>query len=685
MTLPVRRSAMVLSALAFLLAVAITGPTTPHAGAASGAIRLLEVSDWNGPTSVFRARLQLLDLPTDARLTFTLHSAVSGRDALRSALDGDRLGGTLLAGQLDRSGDTAGFEIPIVPQWPAPPGGAVLTSSGVHPIVIRALSPSGDELARIVTELIRLPAPTTTTPPLAVAMVVDLQQPQSTALDGSTYLAPEGQRALASTIDAIDAAPSVPLTLRPSAMTLSEFASAVEDAPATLARLRSSPTRQVISSSWAPIATGSWLDAGLEPEAREQLAAGRAALAGSTPTTPDATVAVIDPTIDLAALTLLHTTGVARIVVPSDQLPPISTMGTDALTRRFEVRDADGALLQAIAGDQHVTLDLTGSSDPIMAAHGALADLALLRLESESSARGIAVSIPGSAPAATVTALLHALEGRDGAASGAPGAALLSAVTLDDLFTITDAATTTGTAVPVVRSYTSDDPSTLGAYPAELHLAQREIAGLSSLVPENPSLVGPARTRALASGDRGLDPDRRGAAVNSVNGAVSAVTNEIVMSPQQIVTLTSHSGKVPLSIENRLAVPAHVHVSLTSAKLDFPEGAEFDQVLAPATTTRVDVQVTTRASGAFPLDVAITSADGSVAVTHARFTVRSTAISGVGLVISLGAGLFLLVWWARHFRTTRRASRLVGAAEATGGSSAARSPAATTDDDGEAE
>ena len=133
------------------------------------------------------------------------------------------------------------------------------------------------------------------------------------------------------------------------------------------------------------------------------------------------------------------------------------------------------------------------------------------------------------------------------------------------------------------------------------------------------------------------------------------------MSPQQIVTLTSRSGKVPLNIENRLQVPAHVHVSLISAKLDFPNGAEFDQVLAPGTTTRVDAQVTTKASGAFPLEVSVTSADQAIPVTHARFTVRSTAISGVGLVISIGAGLFLLIWWTRHFRSTRRASKLVDA------------------------
>jgi hypothetical protein len=43
--------------------------------------------------------------------------------------------------------------------------------------------------------------------------------------------------------------------------------------------------------------------------------------------------------------------------------------------------------------------------------------------------------------------------------------------------------------------------------------------------------------------------------------------------------------------------------------------------------------------------------------------VRSTAVSGFGLFVSVIAGLFLLVWWGRHFRHTRRARALVAADE----------------------
>ena len=147
--------------------------------------------------------------------------------------------------------------------------------------------------------------------------------------------------------------------------------------------------------------------------------------------------------------------------------------------------------------------------------------------------------------------------------------------------------------------------------------------------------------------------------VGSAQRSIQAVTGEIVVTPEQVVTLTSSSGKVPLNLENRLLYPVSVRIELTSAKLDFPEGSVIEETLPAAQTTTINLQVETRASGAFPLTAEIRSADGALPVATTRYTVRSTAISGVGLVLSIGAGLFLLVWWGRHFRTSRRARKLV--------------------------
>ncbi|QXC59836.1 hypothetical protein KSP35_15825 [Aquihabitans sp. G128] len=41
-------------------------------------------------------------------------------------------------------------------------------------------------------------------------------------------------------------------------------------------------------------------------------------------------------------------------------------------------------------------------------------------------------------------------------------------------------------------------------------------------------------------------------------------------------------------------------------------------------------------------------------LAESRYRVRSTAVSGVGLLLTVGAGGFLALWWGRHWVRTRR-------------------------------
>jgi hypothetical protein len=58
------------------------------------------------------------------------------------------------------------------------------------------------------------------------------------------------------------------------------------------------------------------------------------------------------------------------------------------------------------------------------------------------------------------------------------------------------------------------------------------------------------------------------------------------------------------------------------------------------------------------MTVTVTTVDGRVALgAPARVTVRSAVFSGVGGALTLGALVFLALWWANHLRRTRRARR----------------------------
>lgn len=637
-------------------------------------LELRRLTSFVGPVGSFRAEVELQGLARDTIVSFSLRQPVFDRTMLGrsiTASTGGQSGASLLEGTAAIADDGSGtsiavIEFPVVDRWPAPDGGVVLNGPGVHPLVIEARGPAADMRARVVTQLIRVPGPDSTTPPLAIGLVLEHHLTPSIALDGSPYLRGPDAARLLDSLRIIAGFPSIALTSMPIASTLvsAEAAGATADA---FAGLRPGPNRQLLASPYAPIALDAWQQEGLTAEIDEQFELGRSTLTRLIGGQPDRSIAVLDPTIDDEGLDLLLTQGTDAVIVPSDRLVPvIDPVTTSAPTRGFDVRSTSGGRLHALASDPAITTALADDDNPWVAAQRALAELSLIAA-GRQPAQGLAVIVPSDASPETLRALLTGLTHRDGTDAGGAGAPLLSPVLLDDLFAITDVdtAVTGGVSAPTVRALRSEAPVPLGDYPQELGEARRSITGLLSMIPESPTLARGAVHRALTSGDRFLSDDARGAVLASTGIAVASITDEIVMTPEQIVTLTSRTGKVPLNIENRLQVPARVHVSLRSAKLEFPDGSEFDQVLAPGTTTRIDARVTTRASGAFPLEVVVTSADTATPVTGARFTVRSTAISGIGLILSIGAGLFLLLWWLRHYRTARRASRLMETTRST--------------------
>jgi hypothetical protein len=150
----------------------------------------------------------------------------------------------------------------------------------------------------------------------------------------------------------------------------------------------------------------------------------------------------------------------------------------------------------------------------------------------------------------------------------------------------------------------------------------------------------------------GISTSQRRREVDAARDAVAAV-DDAVSTPEAVtITLTARSGTVPLTIRNDTGRPVDVQLRFRSPKLELP-GGQTRAVTLTEPTTRLDIAVRTRTSGAFPFEVDVTSPDGALTLATTRYSVRSTAVSGVGLVLSIGAGLFLAVWWARHWRQSR--------------------------------
>ena len=95
-------------------------------------------------------------------------------------------------------------------------------------------------------------------------------------------------------------------------------------------------------------------------------------------------------------------------------------------------------------------------------------------------------------------------------------------------------------------------------------------------------------------------------------------------------------------------------MTLTSDKFTFPDGNTQPLTLdRPTTSVRVTAQA--RTSGdRLPIEVTLHTPDGQLLIAHTVLTVHSTAISFVGVALTVLAGAVLLVWWVRTWRRSRR-------------------------------
>ena len=134
---------------------------------------------------------------------------------------------------------------------------------------------------------------------------------------------------------------------------------------------------------------------------------------------------------------------------------------------------------------------------------------------------------------------------------------------------------------------------------------------------------------------------------------VEADALPIALPVEDSITLTTRSGEIPLTFRNETGKPLDITLQLASAKLTFPEGPTRTLRL-PTRSTTLRVPVEARTSGTFPLQMSVTSTDGTLTVADRTFRVRSTAFSTVGVVLMAGAGVFLAVWWGVHIRRDRR-------------------------------
>ncbi|MEI6453905.1 MAG: DUF6049 family protein, partial [Actinomycetes bacterium] len=137
----------------------------------------------------------------------------------------------------------------------------------------------------------------------------------------------------------------------------------------------------------------------------------------------------------------------------------------------------------------------------------------------------------------------------------------------------------------------------------------------------------------------------------SVSSSIAAQLSGLEVSAGTI-TLTAHKGTIPITITSTLNYPIRGVLSFTSDKLAFSSATTRNFTIARSTHA-IRIGVRARTTGDIPLEVRFTAPDGLL-LASGTITVRSTASSIVGMVITLLAAAVLALWWVRNLRRRRK-------------------------------
>jgi Family of unknown function (DUF6049) len=665
--------AVVAVALLGSVPAAATGPSggaraaAARAPANAPALTLVSQSPVVTPTQPwFNVSLGIGAIPTSAdglHVSMTFYSRIDNGSQLQDAISGT-FGGTVLERDTDiavtSSGGalTASSCLTVLPDASAtaPSSGAGACASGAQSVVLgcRPLTGTCGDVYPVSVALFRQGS---TTPVSRFTTFLTYQEPGAIGEGGPLQVGvvlPVAAPAAPAVAAALTAHRDVAATLAidPSGVAQAEAASKSE--VRALQQLGSLDDDQLLDQPYVPVDLAALSEAGIAGEIGAQMARGQAVLrAAGLRTTGGVWVDTTTPfdqgdSGDMA--TGLQQAGASELVLSDGDLTT-SGLGNYTFAQPFTLDLGHGTNVTAAAANSALSARFSSDpGNPALAAEQLLAGLSFVHFEDAflSDTRGVVIEPPsGWRPS---TAFLDALM------TGLSDNPALSAVTLNQYFAKVPPGGGPGDREPTARHLQSGSETRGISRAAAVKIAQarQQLSSYTEAVAGHPSELLTLSDQLLATESSSLGSERRTAALSDYEKDFTSQTEKISLATEQTVTFTAQQASIPITVLSSAPYPVNVTVTLTSDKFVFPNGDSHHLLLdRPTTSWRFTARA--RTSGdRLPIDVTLHTQNGQLLLAHTVLTVHSTAISFVGVALTILAGAVLLFWWARTWRRSRR-------------------------------
>lgn len=645
------------------IAVLLLTSLPPSAGAeprsTPAAATVLDVSPWVAPDGDWQVELGLSsEPPPGSALRYTIHQPLPAsrlRARLEEILDGATLGPSLhntVTVPLDsiRAGNQVTLSVPVRSRSGSADR-ALLPNPGIHPVDLELVGPDGVELFEQVLFLNHLP--TATTAALRVAPVLQVQLPPVIDEQGEVRPWSTVADTVRRATDILAAAPSTRVTVLVDPQLFEIRVAGDTTATDALERFRNAVERRpLLRTAKVPVDIGQLSASNGIATLRASLRSAQQVLSQELQTTASADTWPFDPTLTHDSLPTLRSLGVTHLLLRPDQLARTQPDPSAFSGRRVQIASANSGV-DALIADAAVAKRLSESAvDPALATHRAITELAGIWFQLSSDEVAATVVDLSTVDVEVATGFLHALD-EDSASS----ASATASVSVRDAFVAATPATTTSKRrrEPVVGQLVSRDVPSLGPIDAKVTELRGQARSYHATMPDPPGLA-PLEDRLFTIQHRDLEPADQ---LHYLAAIADRITRDLAMiepPPPRSFTVTARRAKLPMRITNRSDRPATVLIRFAGRRLEISGGHAHRVVLQPGPNS-IEIPVLARTSGEFTVPVEIRSADDELLIGSSTLEVRSTVVSGVGVLLGGGALLFLVVWWAVSIRRDRRARR----------------------------
>lgn len=352
-------------------------------------------------------------------------------------------------------------------------------------------------------------------------------------------------------------------------------------------------------------------------------------------------IARIDADTTADTVAFLRSVGLTGGVVEPSQIDDVAL--TQADRRPIEVLDANGITVPVLVVDRAFEASLIGE-DPELIAQHRFTEL-LFEAKTVGTDRGILLDL-STVDRVPLVLLIDLFETTD----------RLGLTSVDDLLARPSARDDTGSVLRVELLATPPSSTELAASDLRLRMAEAVLDSYAFMLAPAEGLLAPLRDILTAAMSDELDTDSRRIFTDVIFDVVADVTTQVELIDSGRITLASQTAALPVAIHNGANLAMNVTVKTTSEKLRFPDGEELRITLEPG-LNELTIPIETVTSGDARIFITVTSPDGHLDLTDGSVNVRSTAISGLGLMVSLVSLAVLLTWWLRTIIRVRRSRR----------------------------